>query len=50
MSFQVSAVAAQIPLNPMPETKRRTANFPPSIWGDRFLKSASELVIKNKCI
>ncbi|KAE8125689.1 hypothetical protein FH972_020467 [Carpinus fangiana] len=43
MSFQVSAVAAQIPLNPMPETNRRTGNFSPSIWGDRFLKSASEL-------
>ncbi|KAE8125664.1 hypothetical protein FH972_020443 [Carpinus fangiana] len=42
MSFQVSAIAAQS-LNSMPETNRRLANFPPSIWGDRFLKSASEL-------
>ncbi|XP_059444040.1 (-)-germacrene D synthase-like isoform X2 [Corylus avellana] len=42
MSFQVSAVAAPS-LNPVPETTRRSANYHPSIWGDRFLTYPSEL-------
>ncbi|XP_059444211.1 (-)-germacrene D synthase-like [Corylus avellana] len=41
MSFKVSVVAAPS-LNPVPETTRRSANYHPSIWGDRFLTYASE--------
>ncbi|XP_020416962.1 (-)-alpha-pinene synthase-like isoform X2 [Prunus persica] len=40
MSIQVCA-AAQSP-NAKPEIIRRTANFPPSIWGDRFLNYDSQ--------
>ncbi|XP_021827711.1 (-)-alpha-pinene synthase-like isoform X2 [Prunus avium] len=45
MSIQVCA-AAQSP-NAKPEIIRRTANFPPSIWGDRFLNYDSQDVITN---
>ncbi|CAL2254430.1 unnamed protein product [Prunus armeniaca] len=45
MSIQVCA-AARSP-NPKPEIIRRTANFPPSIWGDRFLTYDSQDIITN---
>ncbi|XP_021822525.1 (-)-alpha-pinene synthase-like [Prunus avium] len=45
MSIQVCA-AAQSP-KAKPEIIRRTANFPPSIWGDRFLNYDSQDIITN---
>ncbi|KAF3954892.1 hypothetical protein CMV_019820 [Castanea mollissima] len=44
MYAQVSAIAAPRPptKTDMPEINRRSANFHPSIWGDRFLTYASE--------
>lgn len=41
MYAQVSAVAAPTKTD-MPEINRRSANFHPSIWCDRFLTYASE--------
>ncbi|KAK4576358.1 hypothetical protein RGQ29_027073 [Quercus rubra] len=43
MYAQVSAVAAPTKTD-MPEINRRSANFHPSIWGDRFLTYASEFL------
>nr|POF14722.1 (-)-germacrene d synthase [Quercus suber] len=43
MYAQVSAVAAATKTD-MPEINRRSANFHPSIWGDRFLTYASEFL------
>ncbi|KAK4576356.1 hypothetical protein RGQ29_027072 [Quercus rubra] len=43
MYSQVSAVAATAK-NDMPQIIRRSANFQPSIWGDRFLTYASEFL------
>ena len=45
MYSQVSAVAATAK-NDMPQIIRRSANFQPSIWGDRFLTYASEFLVK----
>ena len=42
----VSAVAAAPTKNAMTEINRRSANFHPSIWGDHFLKYASEYLVK----
>uniref|UniRef100_A0A2N9I731 Uncharacterized protein n=1 Tax=Fagus sylvatica TaxID=28930 RepID=A0A2N9I731_FAGSY len=42
MYAQVSAVAAAPTKNAMTEINRQSANFHPSIWGDHFLKYASE--------
>uniref|UniRef100_A0A2N9I7S9 Uncharacterized protein n=1 Tax=Fagus sylvatica TaxID=28930 RepID=A0A2N9I7S9_FAGSY len=42
MYAQVSAVAAAPTKNAMTKIDRRSANFHPSIWGDHFLKYASE--------
>ncbi|KAM3744366.1 hypothetical protein ACB098_06G048100 [Castanea mollissima] len=41
MYAQVSAIAGPTKTD-MPEINRRSANFHPSIWGDRFLTYASE--------
>nr|XP_023909266.1 (-)-germacrene D synthase-like [Quercus suber] len=43
MYSQVSTVAATAK-NDMPQIIRRSANFQPSIWGDRFLTYASEFL------
>ncbi|KAL4619172.1 hypothetical protein ACB092_06G060600 [Castanea dentata] len=43
MSAQVSAVASATK-NDMPQTVRRSANFQPSIWGDRFLTYGAEFL------
>ncbi|BBN68352.1 terpene synthase 21, partial [Prunus dulcis] len=42
MSIQVCAAAQS-----KPEIIRRTANFPPSIWGDRFMNYDSQDIITN---
>ena len=39
MSTQVSGASSQ---NGKSEVVRRTANFHPSIWGDRFINNTSE--------
>ena len=39
MSIQVSGAQSQ---NAKSEVVRRTANFHPSIWGDRFISNTSE--------
>ena len=44
MYSQVSAVAAPTKTD-MPEINRRSANFHPSIWGDRFLTYAPEFLV-----
>ena len=44
MYAQVSAVAAPTKTD-MPEINRRSVNFHPSIWGDRFLTYASEFLV-----
>ncbi|XP_023909257.2 (-)-germacrene D synthase [Quercus suber] len=43
MYAQVSAVASPTK-NDMPQTVRRSANFQPSIWGDRFLTYGAEFL------
>ncbi|KAK9997341.1 hypothetical protein SO802_022027 [Lithocarpus litseifolius] len=42
MSIQVSGAAGAPPQNAKSEVVRRTANFHPSIWGDRFINYTSE--------
>lgn len=39
MSSPVSASQARIP-NVTPDENRRSADFPPGIWGDKFLLDA----------
>jgi hypothetical protein len=46
MYAQVSAVAAAPTQNAMTEINPRSANFHPSVWGDRFLTYSSEYLVK----
>lgn len=36
--------AAESQINTKPEVVRRTANYEPSIWGDRFANYAEDIV------
>ena len=44
MSVQLVSSAAESKIIAKPEVVRRTANFKPSVWGDRFANYAEDVV------
>lgn len=47
MSLGVSASPAKVVQNAGKDTTRRSANFPPSIWGDHFLQYTCDSQVKR---